>query len=699
MKTVYKILFVAVIIAIAVIVYVLSYHSGNKIPKQTAESAIVLSYLSALYPTSDLKSLKPDQVLDLYDSLDWYYLPLVRAPHENRRGPLNGPYDFAETQWFMADGADCGDYSSTPGNFTCSVFGGACDSWEFGKSGDGGRPYQQICFIRPYGRRQGTPNNCYIECVAFVCESLGRMLLNAGNGCGTVAPTWQQFLSGDTTLGAEKCDCQQGEACQQVSGKNVCCPQNAASCDGVTPGCKIQSFGNMSDTCCWDFSKNQSDPSVCEWPNVCLAKQVGDRVYDNYCGIPNGFISCDVTSNCQWKNGDNTWLENVAQSDNYWKMVDGLKSCKPVLDNGTAPIPRLLRSASKTMFYWCKGYGKFLNMGKTGVYFSYFHFLLTCPKVDTQGRPMRWSYPQIIQVATDPENGNGQLLHQLQDLMSGKLKDRRKYLQGYVTTLRGDEYTPKEGIMVNNKMQYAGQNQNVNGMFNPLDDDNLRNVDKYTVTKYYNPRQKIRNPQYNKTIKFTGLQSVYLQQGMHIYGATGTSTEKPMLTLQARYQGTWPFGVFFAGSNLGGSVYQMVEALGWNSIQLTQMPTGAGGKKYCNYPEYDYEIVYIASKKDVCGGDMKMVDITGDLQTYQKYGYVHANKVNAENFDANVMKLTERNVPDNWKGALPNAMHYKQPPKFIKDTTQCPYEDSVYRSYNHQHDSGINTCGMSYMCN
>ena len=273
------------------------------------------------------------------------------------------------------------------------------------------------------------------------------------------------------------------------------------------------------------------------------------------------------------------------------------------------------------------------------------------------------------------------MIKQLTDLVSGKLKDNREYLEGYVTTLRGKEYTPEGGVEVNNTMLY--KTENVNGLINPLDDDNLKKVDSLTITKYYDPKLQIKNPQYRKSIMFSPLEAIYLQQGMHIYGATATSTEKPSIDLSCTNCGTWPFGVYFEGSTLGGCVYKMTGMLGWKSSQFTQMPTGVGGKKYCNSPEYDYEIVYIADKNSVCKTEMKMLDPTPDLDNYIKNGFVDGNKykpeqLNVKNFDATVMSLTERNVPSDWNKDMPNSMLYKQPTPPIKYESKCPYNDEVY---------------------
>ena len=128
--------------------------------------------------------------------------------------------------------------------------------------------------------------------------------------------------------------------------------------------------------------------------------------------------------------------------------------------------------------------------------------------------------------------------------------------------------------------------------------------------------------------------------------------------------------------------------LGWNSAQFTQMPTGAGGGKYCNYPEYDFEIVYISDKKTVCSTDMVMLDPISDFDNYVNYGYISgtADNLNVSGLDASVMKLSERNVPSSWTGLFPNSIAYGNPEdyKYYTDISKCPYTDQVYDKYTGQ---------------
>jgi hypothetical protein len=701
---------------------------------------LVMSYLKALYPQSGydgVEALTSAEVLQLYDSLDWYYLPLVRDIDKSRRGPVKGPYADASTQWFMADGADCGD-SSSPGSFTCSVSGETCTTWEWDGDGKkrGGRPYQYVCMIEPYGRRGGSPSNAYIECVAFVCESLGRMLLTAGpdkKSCSKTAPDWQTYLA-NANAGKVK---DWPTNVQPVKGSFTAGPALVPGRDALAPP-----FGpvDLSEVSCpmagpregfAPFGGGSFGPDLGPIGGSTVRENMDDGPQTNPCG----YSGCDITKRlgsggCDWFVSDNQewspwrdWLKAKEQPtvpELAEFIVEDLQNCEPSTgpagDARPPPAPpRPDIPMQKTMFYWCKGYGRFLNMGRTGVYFQYFHYLLTAPKyaakTDNNGNliPIRWSFPQLLKATM--EGGYSELGGQLEDLMSGKYTDNRQYLQGYVTTLRGKEYegyisSPGDGggaIPVANQMPF--NTENTGGLINPLDDDNLVEVDNLTVTKYYDPDAKIKNPQYGQKIAYSPYNAVYLLQGMHIYGATANATNAAYVSKKGRQPepgswgaGVYPFGVHFAGANLGHCVYQLTALCGWDSTQFTQMPTGAGGKKYCNSPEYDYEIVFIGDKQDACLYDFKMLDPVQDWKNYLKYGFVQGTGDKDEDkrlfytapLDATKMRLTERNVPDDWVGPFPNAAAYDQPKEFIPDTSRCPYDDGVMNPWAKNHGGGIN---------
>jgi len=308
--------------------------------------------------------------------------------------------------------------------------------------------------------------------------------------------------------------------------------------------------------------------------------------------------------------------------------------------NNTQTIPGISPSSvDKTMFYWCKGYGKFINFGKTGVYLNYNHFLLTCPQnglacmnktygtIDNKGCDKngefqkvnpRWSFPQIVTLS------DSYLKNQIKELMNVDLIDRRQYLSGFCTTLRTTYKTRYEGILPKNSKGYVlndapnkyvkwgpqsvGNIHDKDGypiLYNPADETFLKLVEKMTISKYYPPEEKIKNPCYMKKPLFTPFEAVVLCAAMQIYGDTGNDCTLDIPdcgTSKKSGRGTFPFGSFFTGSNVGGCVYKILRSLGWDSVQITQMPTGAGRSTYCTQPGYDFEIVLLGQKQFLCSG-------------------------------------------------------------------------------------------------
>lgn len=696
---------------------------------------LLIGYFTALYPQTGqtyLEGLSDTQLQQLWNSLYWYYLPLVQQIPDAKRAPLQNNSPATWTQYFAADGTDEGNYGSpgVPGTFFCSVFSAQL-STPVSEYTCYGQPYQAIQFIRMTGRRNGFPNNAYIEPVAFVCESLGKSLLTAPK-CLENAPA-QNCPDSSSPIP----NCNSKNSMNSMNSRNssnsmgswnfaparkalaaspcantlpTCPPQSPCYKCGKPGGgcCSYTNQYGMTDVCCWDYSKNAPDTSCCAWPTVCAAyaSPSTGSVYDNYCATPCSW-QCDPDSGtCDWTVDGTSWSQWLLKQRGTSDWVGTLlNECRPCNTAGSAcQLPESWQESSdfeSTMFYWLPGYGRFMNFGQTGVYFQYVHFLLTCPKYAANGKQwLRWTFPQVLQTSV-LNQGNTELQQQLQDLTSGQLTDRRQYLEGYVTTLRGTQYEGNKGTPVPNKLPWGNRVNNVNGQLNPLDDTFLQHVDAITVTRYYSAADRVANPQYNKRIAFTPDQAVCLVAGASIYGATGAQA---MGYFSGAYPdkygtgfGTWPFGTFFSGSNLGGCAYNTVYALGWDSVQLTMMPTGTGSAKYCNYPAYDFELVFIGSKQDVCQNKMKLLDPTQDWDNYTQFGFVQgsgdatrdAAAFNVVPLDASKMRLSERNVPCCWgTQPMPNATQYAQPDPPVADTSNCPYRDNVYRYY---YDKGGNT--------
>jgi hypothetical protein len=404
-------------------------------------------------------------------------------------------------------------------------------------------------------------------------------------------------------------------------------------------------------------------------------------------------------------------------SSNCSKLSNGV-SCapnQPPSDNNIISPNVNLATPGKFMAYWMKGYGKFCNMGKTGVYYSFVHFLLTCPKTfpgdgpggpSIKGAPARSNPIQILAA-----QGNSQYMSQLTALSSGVYTDPRQTIQGFVTLFRkgqnGGLFEELSGGQdIPNKLPF--QTQNVNGVLNPLDDDFLKTVDKLTVGKYY--PTPVKNPNYGKKVALTPYKALILFMAMNLNGDTGADCpgdllnpnvpnycsvsvgSQPPPSKKAPFingNGVYPFGLYFPGSNIGSSCYAIAYNLGWDSLQLTQMPTGAGRTQYCTTCIADYELVFLRSTQDTCKNYYFTVDISKDINNYLKNGYIQGStsgstyddNVNKDkknglikNIDPTVMPLTERNMPD---GSSPNTWYYPDASTPVQATITCPYKDKI----------------------
>lgn len=738
--------------------WIYSKQSGDR----SVQGARILQYLKVLYPQSAnfLNDVSDNNLISFYNGLHWYYLPLP-APIDMTRGlPLTSYDQNSETIYYMADGFDCGQYSSdsssnSNGDFVCQVFS-SCNQAEFDSTK--ALPYQCISFIKPYARREGFPSYSYVEAVDFPCETIGKMLENAP-GCSSTSPSIP--CNGNNRKSIRKKDISSSDNIIIINnrikpsrlpnktdpvGKNTCtCSEYQGDpTDCLCPdGCiYTDPDSGMTDTCCWDWDSNAPDQSVCTWPNMCSAYLSGSTVYNNYCNIPSWFEDfptpdSDTTTNPtgdfvvgqeRWMD----WLNGTAEGNEYWvtDMIKGYgtttQPAKPsLLDSGGTPtgvVPNPeFESSNKVMFYpRTRGYGKFINHGKTAIYYNYQHFFLTCPKTTPKGDTVRWFYPYILQV-NQSNGGNTRFQEQLEALSNGTLTDKRYYLEGYVTTLKGAEYegyktTPGDGggsdvIVLANTFEWGNCIENTNGLINPLDDDFLRFVDQKTICKYYPPSSQVLNPQYGETIKFTPQDSVALQAGSWIHGDGGADIfnryfnedDKQVYVLKDGYFdssittygqewpiGTWPFGVYFGGANLGGPAYDVAEALGLDSLQLTQMPTGLGRPSYCVYPGYDEESVLFMTHSEACKQGFVLLNPFADAN-YVNYGFVWGSgdtDKDTETYsiipiDATKMPLTVRNTPQCWQdehnGLLnSNALYYEADPDATVDLYgTCPYKDAV----------------------
>jgi hypothetical protein len=131
---------------------------------------------------------------------------------------------------------------------------------------------------------------------------------------------------------------------------------------------------------------------------------------------------------------------------------------------------------------------------------------------------------------------------------------------------------------------------------------------------------------------------------------------------------SWPFGTYYFAADIGSCVYGLTAALGWNSSQFSVMSTGGGGSKACDYPNYDYEIVYVGGsdlKNRVCKNSVKiddkyiddiygfkLLDISGQnkslLDYYIKENYVQGSTTGLSKNINDLIACIGNNDQPNW---------------------------------------------------
>lgn len=564
--------------------------------------------------------------------------------------------------------------------------------------------FQMVNIIQPYGRKQGCPNFGFMEGVAYVMEGLGKKLLNAPDCSTGMSPSAVGALSRTVW-----CPPSSRGANMKIMDRNTkkLVPVDMVSCDPSVGKCdnaasKWKTMGSIEY-----YGDNPYSPEPCS--GCCYSSDT------NTIGNPNPQNIGTSSGVLDKKNRD---AYNLAQDGNTCIQNNNVgKQC----------------TGSKIMFYWMNGYGKFLNMGLTGVYSNYVGFLLSCPNQPwnatdpTKGPFLRRTIPQIVAMGL-----GGGAKTQLGIFTGGGnsyMKDPREYLSGYVTTfqhgapmgktssLQPSNYSTVLGktvpykydfeateddynkcvIIVSGRMLFAKtwgphvlpnktnasiykngqvdfsnlcQTQknnwypkkfasmglpadmqtppglgNSQGLLNPQEgiaeylssgkvtggDALLCQIAANTVQCYYPPGLGIRNPNHNKPLKLTPDEGAVLWGAMYVMGDTGADwmgyNKGPATCAQVSKPTqcpSWPFGTYYFAANIGGCVYGLTAALGWNSSQFSVMSTGGGGSKACDYPNYDYEIVYVGGsglKNQVCQNSVKIT--TGGKTSYEDdvYGF------------------------------------------------------------------------------
>ena len=558
--------------------------------------------------------------------------------------------------------------------------------------------FQMVNLIQPYGRKQGCGNFGFIEGVAYVMEGLGRQLLSAP-------------------------DCTTG-----MSPDSIAAFGRTAWCVTRKNGTKSQLFdrntGKMNSvdmvTCNpTDFSGCAS--SVKQW------KESGSIEYYENPYMPSACSDCCFSTSVNTIGASSPIIPGSTSQDLNKDSRDGFNLAVDPSSNSCIQNPGIGSDCTggKIMFYWLNGYGKFLNMGLTGVYSSYIGFLMSCPNQPwnainpTKGPFLRRTIPQIDAIGL-----GGGAKNQLNMFTNGSFKDNREFLSGYVSTFQVGapvtkkaahatklyannfstilkkavpfkydfEATPedyekcviivtgrmlfakkwgphllpnkknasvwKDGTIDKTTLQKAQTNTwyaskyksmnlpesmqnppglgNCQGLLNPQEgisnfvtngsagsagDNFLCQIAAYTVQCYYPPNLGIKNLAYKSYMNVTPDFGAIFWGGMYIMGDTGADwygyNEGGATCAQVsepKKCPSWPFGTYYFAANIGSCVYGLTAALGWNSSQFSVMSTGGGGAKACDYPNYDYEIVYVGGsglKNRVCQNSVPITDAKG----------------------------------------------------------------------------------------
>jgi len=452
----------------------------NLIPPKSDKECL-LNYFKMLYPATNSKwwdSLSINQLLLFYNMLDWYYTPLIRHPKlpfplnsieelmnekqlvNDRQRSLLGPYTQAYIPFFPMGASEPLFSMDTSGNVdilgnpttgkyplpasekpmswpTCDNSKDVCQV---------ARPLMMACFINPFGiSRQGFPSYAYVEATSFALEGAGGGQRDAPS-CGL--PYGNSNISSfDGTMSS-------------ISTKDAQKYAVAKPYEGIYgPGY----IGTSTEKGAWGVKEDYTDPPGCDKMGV-----LGATSNNSGCVcVPNrgGFRSLPslkLPDNKCYKNltqlmfvGKNDKPINIIEStaDNF----DDLRTQIKILDENSNVLqpsdisycpsgtPPNCDVRGYGLFYPMKGYGKFINLGKSGTFFSYVHLMLTIHDKEGYGVGLRYPFESICLTApgltgcASTQESWGCLIQQLQDLSSSI--DQREYLQGFITIPKKDLFT------------------------------------------------------------------------------------------------------------------------------------------------------------------------------------------------------------------------------------------------------------------
>jgi hypothetical protein len=456
---------------------------------QTAKTTkdALSNYLSLVYPAANpawWTSLTEGQLRLVYSMLDWYYTPFVVEPKlpypynsvaelnkltdipNDRQRPLVGPYHDAYIQFFPMAATEPIVYTNNqgqpavPGTTNPTSYPPASKgnlSWPTGFGNVVARPLMTVSFIAPYGRaRQGFPSFAYVEATSYGMEIAGGLQRNAPT-CWPQPYGNTQISSFDGNLVAPG-----SQEAQDAVKYAVAKPAEGVYGPGYMgtssqPGAwGVEGFSQTPPVAAVPAANDWSDchtevgimgPTSWTTACVCVPNRGGFRSLPNLPLPKNDCITC----------GDIQYVNGNKKPFNLLDMYSGQsgRAEAQVLDasgnkiepkdlaycpNGTPPN---CNQAPYGLFYPQKGYGKFINLGRTALFFSYVHMMLTVHDYKGYGINFRFPFEGIC-MTTGGASGHN-IIKQVQD-MSGNTgefgmgaTDNRQYLIGWITV-------PKKGL-------------------------------------------------------------------------------------------------------------------------------------------------------------------------------------------------------------------------------------------------------------
>jgi len=337
--------------------------------------------------------------------------------------------------------------------------------------------FQFITLIQPFARKQGCPNFAYIEQVAYVCEGGGKLLLTAPD-CISPSLTNAEYIGSflrNKFCGIE-CDPTDWKACE-VSAEKWKAKQHDVV-ENFIPRELLDGHQFIDDEDAYHRPQHHAPtrhrptkptqpthPAKPTGPPLGTLK--GTAMGPGGCGFKDGWNAFNQTG----ANGRGLWVGPHGQPAST--LQDIMKGHAVVSGKPPASFPLAAtygvnlcsqhpdypanspKCSGHTMFYWEAGYGKFLNMGISGVYQNYIHFLLTLPNnpvtlPNNGGKAnLRMTLPGVLSMGVASSS-----LSSLQALCGeGKeagARDKRRYLSGYVTTFqKGSVLGRKYGLVPN----------------------------------------------------------------------------------------------------------------------------------------------------------------------------------------------------------------------------------------------------------